>query len=392
MVQKFTSLLGALFCSALLITSVVKLNNLLNININILALQTAAGVCAAFYLLKPVRVNRKLLLISSVFFLIIILAYNFLQPVALITNPLIPTFLILLVFATVEFRQRDSQVSDAALLLLFFFVTTLQFFENITFSPQDTGTGRLYGQGSATSYAVTAAMFCFYLLREYSLGKIRLLSLFILIAVPIWSIALVQSRGVVLSIAIIVIINNAKNMRGILMLSTIFAPALFFVFQSEVIVSNIELLSRIDYRNYENLQHFTSGRIQTQAAIVAEVGRSAGSLQAFFGIEGINGLKSMVERGFFFPHLDLLYFTYDMGFIGAFFYILLSIFLLIKFRFSQFILLYFISSLHTNMVLNPGLLVLSVIMALRYQRPISSNIHRRHGLDFRNLKASEVKA
>ena len=379
---KFAIFLQSLFCATLLCVSVIKLDYLFNVNINTLVLQVGAGSFAVLCLLKPIRVDKKLLLISSILFLLIIAFYNFFQPTALITNPLIPTFIFLLIFSTIEFRQKNIHVSRVSILIFALCVIVIHAAENMSFSPEEVGKARLSGLGSGTTYALTAAFMCCYFFREYSVKKIGLITFLSLIAVPIWSILLVQSRGVLLSIALIIIISNVKNIRGFLLLCTIFFPALVFIFQSEAVVSSIDVLSRIDYRNYEDLEHFTSGRIQTQVAIAAQVGMSAGTLQSFLGIEGINGLKLLVERGYFFPHFDLLYFIYDMGFIGALFYIFLSCAVLIRFRFNSFVLLYFISSLHTNMVLDPGFLILSILMSSRYGEAIDSNGRRVDRIDF----------
>ena len=328
---------------------------------NTLPLQLFLGLASLFLLFRIQAVSIAVVCLSATALLLIVL-FNFSDPASLITNPCIPLFGLMTALAGTQLQTRNQQTLARVAIVFFALQLVLHVFFNSIFSPADTLTGRSKGYGSGTTYALMAATQLIYLTSMLTQRRLRLFAFCALAAVPLWTIFLTQSRGVFLSLVIILVVKNLSRMRSFFKLMALAAVAAFIVALNPNFLDNVPLFDRLQIDSSWNLDAYSSGRLQTQIVIMNWISSEPSLLSLFLGAEGLNGIKTLVNQGLEFPHFDLLYLAYDTGLVGTSLYLFLMVLLLVRTRFNSYILLFFVSALHTNMVLSPVFLILSIVL------------------------------
>ena len=349
-------------CACCLLLSTIKLEYITGIKFNYLPIQIILSIVAILLIFKIEKVNPVYLSAFMIFFLLLGVR-NLYQPVAIIANPLIPSMGIMALMAAADFKVRNLELSGLSLWFYFLMLAFLQLSLNINFDPGESASGRFKGLGSGTLYSLGAGFFILYLIGLFNRGGIFFGQLMFFLVVPIWTLLLTQSRGVFLSVLLIVIFSYVTPLRGFIALSGLLLPVVLYVIFYTEAAQYIGLLSRLDPSAYATLADMTSGRSHTQILIVDRLLNVESSDAFFFGPGQLNGIKDLVSSGLEFPHLDLLYVAYDGGVIAIFSYTLLALLIFSKYRFSPYICLFFLTTLHTNMILSPMFLVLACILS-----------------------------
>ncbi|WCE71620.1 hypothetical protein PL336_07250 [Sulfitobacter faviae] len=328
---------------------------------NTLPLQLFLGLASFFLLFRIKAVSIEVVCLSATALLLIAL-FNFSNPTSLITNPCIPLFVLMTALAGTQFQTRNQQTLARVAIVLLALQLVFHVFFNSTFSPIDSLTGRSKGYGSGTTYALLAATMLIYLTSMLTQRRLRLFAFCALAAVPLWTIFLTQSRGVFLSLMIILVVKNLFRMRSFFKLLASASVAVLIIALNPNLLDNVPLFDRLQVDSSWDLEAFSSGRLQTQIVIMNWISSEPSLLSLFLGAEGLNGVKTLTNQGLEFPHFDLLYLAYDTGFVGVSLYLFLMALLLGRTRFDSYILLFFLSALHTNMVLSPVFLIVSIVL------------------------------
>jgi hypothetical protein len=341
---------------------------------NTLPLQLFIGLVSFFILIRITKTSNGVFVLYAVVFLCIAL-FNISDPTSVITNPVLPLLGLMTFLAGTQLRSRNQQTVDRTAIIFVALQIILQLFFNFDFSPADSLTGRSKGYGSGTTYALMAAILLIYLTSMFSQRRLRAWGFCALAAVPIWTILLTQSRGVFLSLFVILVVKNLSEIRSLFKLLTFAGVTALVFFLNPYLIESIPLLGRFDFSNQSDLDLYTSGRFLTHAAITNWMSSETSVLSLLLGAEGLNGIKTLASQGFEFPHFDLLYLVYDTGFVGVGVYLFLATRLLVRTRFDSYVLLFFLSSFHTNMLLSPVFLVLSIVLhCVSRQKPKGASI------------------
>jgi hypothetical protein len=341
---------------------------------NTLPLQLFLGLVSFFILIRIKVTSIDVFVVYAIVFLSITL-FNVSDLTSIITNPVLPLLGLMTFLAGTHLRSRNQQTIVRAAIIFVALQIVLQLFFNFDFSPADSLTGRSKGYGSGTTYSLMAAISLIHLTSMLSQRRLRPLGFCALAAVPLWTLLLTQSRGVFLSLVVILVVKNLSGIRSFFKLLTLaVVTALVFVLTQDLLDS-IPLLSRFYFGSETDLEVYTSGRLLTQAAITNWITSETSILSLLLGAEGLNGIKTLASQGFEFPHFDLLYIVYDTGFVGVSVYIFLAVRLLVRTRFDSYVLLFFLSSFHTNMLLSPVFLVLSILLHhVNRQKPLNASL------------------
>ena len=360
LVPSTSAILGAIT----LFIAVSKIDFILKVNINLLPIQfISLGLCC-FLLLKVLRVDRPFFFLVASSATLLILVYNLRQPFHIITNPLLPSLLLMIFLSSFALNVRKLESLKFVIISVVGINLSIHLVQNLLFSPEQFGNGRMKGLGSGTSYAILACYILFFLIDEYRFKAMSLAWCLVLSVVPLSSILLTQSRGAFLSLLIILTLKSISSAKNFFIILVLLGVSIFAMSEMESLITAVDLLSRIDFRRFDNLDQFTSGRLLTQEYILQWAFSGIGTMQILFGDSGLNGFKQLISDGLEYPHFDLLYFLYDTGSIGAMVYVGSAIMILCRYRWDKYLLLFFLSSLHTNMVLSPGILMFSVFLAI----------------------------
>lgn len=339
---------------------------------NTLVYQLLLGLVAFSILFRIKAASIEIVAVSAIALLLIAL-FNFSDPTSIITNPSIPVLGLMTFLAGSQLRTRNQQTLARAAIVFVALQLAFQGFFNLNFSPTDSFTGRSKGYGSGTTYALMAGTLLVYLTSMLSRRRLHPLAFCALTAVPLWTLSLTQSRGVVLSLVIIIVLRNLVRLRSFFKLLALGAVAALVVGLNPHLIDSVPLFSRFQIGNNFDLNAFSSGRIGSQIVIMNWISSEPSILSLLLGAEGLNGIKTLASEGFEFPHFDLLYLAYDTGLVGAGLYLFLAGILLFRTRFDSYVLLFFLSALHTNMVLSPVFLVLSIVLYhVNRQKPQST--------------------
>lgn len=341
---------------------------------NTLPLQLFLGLVSFFFLIRIKATSIGVFVVYAIVFSCIAL-FNASDPTSIITNPVLPLLGLMTVLAGTQLRSRNQQTLARAAIIFVALQIILQVFFNFDFSPTDSPTGRSKGYGSGTTYSLMAAILLIYLTLMLSQRRLHALGFCALAAVPLWTILLTQSRGVFLSLVVILVVKNLSGMRSFFkLLALVVVTALVFVL-NPYLLDSVQLLGRFDFGSESDLEAYTSGRHLTQVAITNWISSETSILSLLLGAEGLNGIKTLASQGLEFPHFDLLYLVYDTGFVGVGLYLFLAVRLLVRTRFDSYVHLFFLSSFHTNMVLSPVFLLLSIFLHhVNQQKPHSAGL------------------
>lgn len=328
---------------------------------NTLVYQLFLGLVAFLILFRIKAASIEIVTVSAIALSLIVL-FNFLDPTSIITNPSIPILGLMTFLAGSQLQTRNQKTLERSAILFVTLQLAFQGFFNLDFSPIDSFTGRSKGYGSGTTYALMAATLLVYLTSMLSRRRLHPLAFCALTTVPVWTIFLTQSRGVLLSLIIILVLRNLVRMRSFFKLLAMGAAAALVFGLNPHLVDSVPIFNRLQIGDQLDLNAYSSGRIDTQIVIINWILTEPSIISLFLGAEGLNGIKTLVSQGLQFPHFDLLYLAYDTGLVGAGLYLLLAWVLLVRTRFDSYVLLFFLSALHTNMVLSPAFLLLSIVL------------------------------
>ena len=179
---------------------------------------------------------------------------------------------------------------------------------------------------------------------------------------------LTQSRGIAATVLFVFLTIEFKELKKIAWSRIVFVGVFAFL-----IIDQSALLSRFNIEQFENLNHLTSGRSNTQFMIIKSVFMSNDKMILFLG-HGINSLEALYAKGFEYPHFDLLFLLYEGGIILVTSYVIL-IYNLYKIHINKIIfLIYILSSFHSNTILLPGFLMLGIFLdrAIEYKKLINN--------------------
>jgi hypothetical protein len=223
---------------------------------------------------------------------------------------------------------------------------------------------RTKGFGSGTLYAVYSVTCILYFLNLYKVGRLGKLPLMFLVASLIFVLLLTQSRGAILSLVVALTIANFETLRAfgryIGGASVVVACGIFLTVVSDV---TLPILNRFNSSRFDSFNQFTSGRATVQIEILNWIRNEDNPLNIFLGREGLGGVKSLVySQQFEMPHFDFLYILYDSGLYGVGLYLALIVFLLRKTPRWDYISIYLVSSLHTNMIVSPHFLIFLILL------------------------------
>jgi hypothetical protein len=341
---------------------------------NTLPLQLFIGIVSFFILIRTKITSIDVFVLYAVVFLCVVV-FNISDLASIITNPILPLLGLMTFFAGAQLRSRNQQTLDRAVVIFVALQIILQLFFNFDFSPADSLTGRSKGYGSGTTYALMAAILLIYLASMFNQRRIRAWEFCALAAIPLWSILLVQSRGVFVSLVFILVVKNLSETWSFFKLLSLAGVTVLVFFLNPYLIESISLLGRFDFDGQSDLDSFTSGRLLTQITITDWISSETSLVSLLLGAEGLNGIKTLASQGLEFPHFDLLYLVYDTGLVGVGLYLLLAARLLFQTRLDSYVLLFFLSSFHTNMLTAPVFLVLSIVLHhVSRQKPQSANL------------------
>lgn len=328
---------------------------------NTLPVQVFLGL-VGFAMLLRFRIESVPIFTGLAVGLLAISIYNFSQPLSLITNPCIPILGLMAFLAGTRLYPRHHQTLVRTAIIFVIFQLGLQLYFNFTFNPAETVTNRSKGFGSGTTYSIMAAYLLIYFASQFKERRRHLIFLLALSVIPMWSILLTQSRGAFLSLLIIFFTNSPrrKGMSKKLLLAITVVSV--FMAMNTIVSESVPLLERLRIDNDFDIQTYSSGRAETQIAIINWFTSESNVLALLLGAEGLNGVKALSYQGYQFPHFDILYLVYDTGLVGAGLYLAFILLILVRTRFDSYILLFFLSGFHTNMILTPAFLLLSMVL------------------------------
>ncbi|MXO47496.1 hypothetical protein GRI69_04400 [Erythrobacter vulgaris] len=335
---------------------------------NFLIPQLALTVLAVAPFVKVTNFNPiYVLIICSI--LSALLISNFGNSEAAFTSPIFIFLTTIAIFTCFQLRAGAWLMGHRMLLTFCMIVVVSQLWTNLQFSPEDFVHSRSKGWGSGTLYALLAGFVIIYIMLEWPKGSQSRILLFTMLILAGWSIFLTQSRGVFLSLIVMAALQSAiKSKRYIAFASVSLAVAALLWLNIDT-VSRIPIIERMQIYDARDLDAFTSGRLQTHVWIWNWLLREDELLSLLFGAQGLGGVKNLALRGLEFPHFDLLYLLYDGGVVAALGFVFFSCALIYKTAYSPGVVLFFVSGLHTNMVLAPNFLILAMAMHLFAEGP-----------------------
>lgn len=351
-IKKYNSLSFTL--GILLFFAVVDTKHLFSININALVLQLACALSVGIMVIK-IRGFSLAWVFLAIFFIFITISYNLTLNNTNFLNPIFPSILLSIALLSLRLEGVNFALLNKTLSVfcIVFLIFTLYFlFSDLLLNNYS---GRSKGYGSGTGHAFLC---CILILHFYSMFRYKLISsarFNFLIIIPILMIISLQSRGAILSLLILFFISLIKK-KGThfkpLIFITIIIFGLYFYDNSGI----LDFAGRFSEATVYDLEQLTSGRYSTQALIVDWILNPTSFSNLILG-EGLGGIKLLASDGYQFPHLDLLYVFYDGGLITAILYLILAYNLIIRFDTDGYFTLFFLFSLHTNMIIVPSILL-----------------------------------
>ena len=313
-----------------------------------------------FYKLKP---NNLLFIVFS-FLALLVISNGDIKNFALSSVAAsFFTFWLIIVSANLKLPQYDYNKIVNSIL---FFLSLLVLYYSIDFYINNEFNTRSKGFGSGTVFSILSFYGFFVIYLRYVFKKLNLIIFIPLSLLFLSPIFITQSRGVFLTlIAVFVVIElNRKKyyLRTILLIvSRILLIGIILAF----FIFNSNLVNRFEFSNFNDLNHLFSNRLATQKYIWDSFVKESSWINYLFG-NGYNSLKILVAKGYEYPHFDLFFLLYEGGIFLVLLYVL-TLFKIYKvFNIKIFFWIYIVSSLHTNMIITPGILFLSKILDNQY--------------------------
>ena len=352
--------------ASLPVTTLLKVKG---INVNALPLQVVV-IGFMFFCLFQINTKKGLSLllkyslpVLGAFYLITVFTYTSFPNVVM---NVLALYCVLIVPCSILWPTRPMAVVKIDLILKYFFVilaliTAWLLFEHVSTLGWNK---RFKAFGSGTIHALLCILgACFHIDRLTNKKKIDIVS-GIVAGVLVVGLFATQSRGVLLTFALftLILVWNRFRPRHIFLLLCSVVCFVAFGLSSEV--ADIPVFSRFKVKQGEDLQSFTSGRLETQKFILEQYSQASSLKLILFG-HGLNSMKTLPTRyGFEFPHFDPLYVLYEGGVLLLSLYIFSLYRFVAKSRDKFYPMIWVVSSLHTNMVVSPYILFLVYLLSL----------------------------
>lgn len=339
--------------SVLVYLVIVPFNYFFENNFNPMPFQFPLLIFCFFYLFN-FRLKDSFLIIITFLLLLIISRfdlYNF------FTSAIVVSFLFyaIVLVSSEHLKIEEYRLKKLVNTITILIVITLLYY-GLIYIIGETSELRYKGFGSGTFFALASLYVIYFYYRKYRLKEIKASLFFILSLILIFSILITQSRGVFITLIVILLLSEFSSFRGFnfLRLLIIGGVITYFVFNSEII-------NRFQFTSYDSFDQFTSGRADSQFYILESFKNETNPEIIFFG-NGLNNIKNVVYKsGYEFPHLDLLFILNEGGLVLIFLYLFTLFKIYKKFSNKLFFYIFLLSSFHTNMILFPGLLIYSFI-------------------------------
>lgn len=339
----------------LILIIVIPFNYFFENNFNALPYQIPIAFILSNYLFK-FKFNHLFLIIFTVIILLIssnISLYDF------VFSPVTASFIlfwIILLYSDIKIPKYNfDRILLYLIIIIIIFVSyiNIDFYQNNNFLEQ-----RSKGFGSGTIFSIVSLVSLTYIYIEYVNKKINGLTFSFLFIVLISTLLLTQSRGALLTLVFVFIYTEFSQIKKIKWFRVI-----LIIVGAYFLITNTTILERFDTNNYNDFEGLTSGRSVTQLYIINSFVNNFDIITLFFG-NGLNSVKdNLVTLGLEFPHFDMFFILYEGGLVLLTIYIITIFKLYKRFNNKVYFWIFFISSLHTNIILSPGLLFFCIIFA-----------------------------
>ncbi|MDC0585124.1 hypothetical protein OAO71_00375 [Planctomycetota bacterium] len=334
---------------------------------NTLPLQVVLAVAGLASLLRIRSIEHWTYLIAGAA-TVAIMIFNTDQPEALTSSAVLPLLLLLTVLAGSKFEVRSRLALDVAALAVVIVITLAQVYFNARFNSASEFTGRSKGYGSGTNFALMGVLVAMHLHRTLLIGAGSRVVAVAGMAVGVWTVALTQSRGALISMVGLMFITQIRHFSfraklltlGLGLLGSMWIARLAVLARSEVPV-----FERLLGERSQDLSSYTSGRSDTIIYIFDWFMTEGRVSHLLLGADGLNGIKVLARRGFEFPHFDLAFLLYEAGLVGAVVFLWLGARIVLRYGVASCLGLFFVSGLHTNMSLAPTFLVVGFVLTFR---------------------------
>jgi hypothetical protein len=350
----------------LLVVSIYPIQYFLNSSLNYLPIQVLAiTAILIFYGRLTIDKRHNFLYMLFAIYVIFIVIYNISNPYSIITNPILVTFLVMLLILLLHKNDISKDSINITLGIFFLVFIFYSLYINMQFIFESGLSKRFKGFGSGTLYATLSVYAITYYLINYKYLKLNFIVTLSAVSALFLSIFLTQSRGALIVLLVIIAGLFIRSIKSFAIATLVVILLLIVSSQFLQEIGQIDFLQRLLYVNYESLGSFTSGRAVTQIAILDSFNQTSNPIEIFFGF-GLNEVKDtlVAYQGLELPHFDLLYILYDGGVVSITIFLLLLRGLMSLEKTKVIWILYIFSSFHTNMIVSPGFLVLTYLMTL----------------------------
>lgn len=340
-------------------TSVFKTTFLLDMN----TVPIQFGCFILFYFIVFKIGYSKKSIISIILFIPISLLI-ILNSISQVTTSMLVVFFILCLLLSLDIKVRRKIINIDRLLTYFFsFFLVICLYLNVRFLIW--GGEQLHGRlvfSSTTIYTLVSLLTLVFYFKRYRVNRIQLPVFIIIAIISISTIVLTQSRGVLLTLAILILLFLLRNLSSKIIFLFIISSTVSLFFLEPLKQTGIA--KRLNYKNYDTVEDFSSSRYITHIYMYDEFKR-ANVEQIILG-HGLNSIKREIvdKQKLHFPHLDLFFVLYEGGIMALGTYIAFFVFLLISTEQKVYWLVFFLSSLHTNMILSSTIIILFFLLAI----------------------------
>ena len=345
-------LLLNIFLAILIFITVIPINYFLSNNFNALPIQLVlVFLISRLYF----SMNLKYILLISLSILALFMTSDS-QFNQVLTSGITATFLTLyfILFAEkIRFQKNFKEVIS----ILFILIIAFTAYYNIDFYFNSDLSKRSKAFGSGSVYSIISLYGFVFLMLNYYQERINKKYFYPLFILFLTSLIFTQVRGVILTMAFVYIVLEFKSLKKIK-----FSRILFIITIAIFLLQGSLISERFNFDSDSNINHLSSGRLETQLLIIERIFYNSDNFTLMFG-HGLNSIKKdLIPKGLEFPHLDILYLLYEGSLFLLITYLLLMYQSYKLFNYKLLFLIFLISSFHTNMILSPGFLFIGFLM------------------------------
>jgi hypothetical protein len=338
------------------------------INVNALPLQ----VVGTFWLLSRYfditqREDLIRLFIGYFIFAIIVFLHTFVHQIpltAIVLNTLIVYHVCLILLSNNWQPKPRATLNIEAMMLWYFIVFSIMSdYYLITHIAEKGWAERWKGFGSGTTHGIIAMTGLVFLLEGAILKRTSRLVAWLIGSQLILALLALQSRGILAAAVPLMGWQLVRYYKAKVIFISIPLGLVIFLLATTLTEEQLPFLKRFNPEEYQDLESFTSGRLETQEYIVDWLINEAPLSEQFTGI-GLNKIKELAYAGALeYPHFDLLYVIFEGGFSLLVFYLVYTYFLISRSRDAIYQLSFMSGSLHANMVAMPHVLILMFLLS-----------------------------